>query len=219
MTTSKPHSSLFAVLFEVEPDPARFDEYIQIAAALRPKLIATEGFLDNERFRSQTRPGVLLSLSLWENEKALVRWRTEAAHHGAQAKGRNGVLAGYQLRVGEATLAAGRFAARRELGWMRHDETEAAEDKAAALIAGGADLTGRLAQTAVERGALQAEAFTCLTDQSRVALLTIWRSVIEAEAFARLAMERVGPSADIYAIRTVRSYGMVDRFEAPQHHV
>jgi hypothetical protein len=32
-----------------------------------------DGFIDNIRYRSMTRPGFILSLSNWRDEKALVR--------------------------------------------------------------------------------------------------------------------------------------------------
>jgi heme-degrading monooxygenase HmoA len=219
MTNPTFRRSLFAVLFEVEPEASRTDEYLRIAGALRPQLLATEGFLENERFRSRTRPGALLSLSLWDSEKALIRWRAAGPHHAAQARGRAGVLAGYRLRVGEVTLAAGRLASGRDPGWMRHDETETAEDKAVALVAGEWGVIGLLEETSLRQGALHAELFGGLTDPNRGALLTAWRGVAEAEAFARIARDGRLQATDVYAIRILRNYGMTDRREAPQHHV
>src|ERR1700710_631453 len=92
---------MFAVIFEVNPRPDAWDDYLRHAGALRPELAAIEGFLTNERFTSLTRPGWLVSLSIWRDEKALVRWRTHALHHDIQGKGRSSVFADYHLRVGE----------------------------------------------------------------------------------------------------------------------
>ena len=69
-----------AVIFEVEPDPERFDAYLARAASLAPRLAAIEGFVENERFRSRRRPGHLVSLSLWEDEAAAIRWRENEYH-------------------------------------------------------------------------------------------------------------------------------------------
>lgn len=80
-TARADRSSLFAVVFEVKPNAQRGSDYLRIAKGLRPVLVAMPGFLENERFRSRTRPGYLLSLSLWADEKALVRWRTVEKHH------------------------------------------------------------------------------------------------------------------------------------------
>jgi heme-degrading monooxygenase HmoA len=35
-----------------------------------------DGIIDNIRYRSLTREGRILSLSIWRDEKALIRWRT-----------------------------------------------------------------------------------------------------------------------------------------------
>ena len=69
---------MFAVIFEVQPKRERWDEYLGIARGLRPKLEAIDGFMDNERYRSQRTEGRLLSLSIWRDEKAVIRWRTQA---------------------------------------------------------------------------------------------------------------------------------------------
>ena len=92
---------MFAVLFEVHPDTDQWDAYLGYAKMLRPDLEAIEGFVDNIRYRSLTRPGWILSLSNWRDEKALVRWRTRAIHHNVQVAGREKVLSDYHLRVGQ----------------------------------------------------------------------------------------------------------------------
>ena len=92
---------MFAVIFEVQPRPERFDDYLAIAKSLRPEIERIDGFIDNERFESTRARGKLLSLSTWRDEKALIRWRTLAVHHRAQERGRFAIFAAYHLRVGE----------------------------------------------------------------------------------------------------------------------
>jgi heme-degrading monooxygenase HmoA len=92
---------MFAVIFEVNPKAEAWDAYLGHAAVLRPELQAIDGFIANERYRSLRRPGWLVSLSIWRDEKALIRWRTHALHHEIQGKGRTSVFADYHLRVGE----------------------------------------------------------------------------------------------------------------------
>src|SRR6266545_3361510 len=93
---------MFAVIFEVQPKPERWNDYLDTARMLRPELERIEGFIDNERFRSQRTEGRVLSLSTWQDEKALVRWRTQATHHTqGQEPGRAEIFADYHLRVGE----------------------------------------------------------------------------------------------------------------------
>jgi heme-degrading monooxygenase HmoA len=90
---------MIAVIFEVWPAEGRRDEYLDIAAGLRPILAQIDGFISVERFESLTEPGKLLSLSFWRDEQAVQAWRQVAEHRMAQAKGRGGVFRDYRLRV------------------------------------------------------------------------------------------------------------------------
>ncbi|MBX6376541.1 MAG: antibiotic biosynthesis monooxygenase [Acetobacteraceae bacterium] len=90
---------MIAVIFEVEPAEGRCEEYLDHAARLRPELEKMPGFISVERFRSITDPAKLLSLSFWEDEAAVARWRNHPAHRETQAAGRAGIFAGYRLRV------------------------------------------------------------------------------------------------------------------------
>jgi heme-degrading monooxygenase HmoA len=92
---------MIAVIFEVEPEPARRQEYLDTAAALRAELDTIDGFLSVERFESLTRPGRILSLSFWRDEEAVRRWRNQSAHREAQMRGRQGVFRDYRLRVAD----------------------------------------------------------------------------------------------------------------------
>lgn len=90
---------MIAVIFEVEPAEGRRDAYLARAAALKPLLEGIDGFISVERFQSLTRPDRLLSLSFWRDEKAVEAWRNVHEHRMAQLAGRDGLFAGYRLRV------------------------------------------------------------------------------------------------------------------------
>ncbi|MBL6457097.1 antibiotic biosynthesis monooxygenase [Belnapia sp. T6] len=90
---------MIAVIFEVEPAEGRFEDYLDHAARLKPLLEQVPGFISVERFRSLTNPAKLLSLSFWEDDAAVACWRNQAAHRASQAAGREGIFAGYRLRV------------------------------------------------------------------------------------------------------------------------
>lgn len=90
---------MIAVIFEVIPAEGRRDQYLDIAAKMRPLAEQIEGFISVERFQSLTDPSKLLSLSFWRDEAAVERWRNLEAHRRAQTKGRGGVFADYRLRV------------------------------------------------------------------------------------------------------------------------
>lgn len=90
---------MIAVIFEVMPGPGRKQEYLDLAASLRPELEKIDGFISIERFASLTNEGKILSLSFWRDEDAVRRWREFEGHRAAQAKGRGGIFADYRLRV------------------------------------------------------------------------------------------------------------------------
>jgi heme-degrading monooxygenase HmoA len=90
---------VYAVIFEVVPEPERRQDYLDIAARLRPELEKIDGFLSIERFESLTQKGKILSLSFWRDEAAVLRWRRHEEHRGAQIAGRTGIFRDYRLRV------------------------------------------------------------------------------------------------------------------------
>ncbi len=90
---------MIAVIFEVWPAEGRRQEYLDIAAGLRPLLAGIDGFLSIERFESLSEPGKLLSLSFWRDEDAVKAWRNVEAHRMAQAAGRDGIFRDYRLRI------------------------------------------------------------------------------------------------------------------------
>lgn len=100
---------MIAVIFEVFPAEGRLQEYLDLAASLRPQLEQLDGFISIERFRSLTTPEKILSLSFWRDEEALARWRRFEEHRQAQAKGRGGVFADYRLRVAAVVRDYGMF--------------------------------------------------------------------------------------------------------------
>ena len=90
---------MIAVIFEVWPADGRKTEYLQHAARLRADLEAMDSFVSVERFQSLTDPAKMLSLSIWRDEQAVMRWRNHVEHREIQAAGRDGIFRDYRLRV------------------------------------------------------------------------------------------------------------------------
>ena len=90
---------MIAIIFEVTPHPDRKDEYLDIAASLRPQLETVDGFISIERFQSLSDAGKILSLSFFRDEQAVADWRALQAHRSAQTAGRSGIFQDYRLRV------------------------------------------------------------------------------------------------------------------------
>jgi len=90
---------VIAVVFEVWPKPEHRQDYLDQAASMRRAVETIDGFVSVERFESLTEPGKILSLSIFEDERALDAWRRMPAHRKAQALGRKEYFADYRLRV------------------------------------------------------------------------------------------------------------------------
>ncbi len=90
---------MIAVIFEVWPAEGRKQEYLDLAASLRPLLERIDGFISIERFESLSESGKILSLSVFRDEVAVQAWRNTVEHRAAQAQGRTGVFRDYRLRI------------------------------------------------------------------------------------------------------------------------
>jgi heme-degrading monooxygenase HmoA len=90
---------MIAIIFEVYPKAGKMDEYLDIAAMIRPLAEATEGFISVERFQSLTNPEKYLSISYFEDEAAVDRWRNVTKHREAQSRGRKDIFDDYRIRV------------------------------------------------------------------------------------------------------------------------
>jgi heme-degrading monooxygenase HmoA len=193
---------MFAVLFEVEPRPERWDDYLHHAGVLRPELLKIDGFLDNRRFTSRRHPGRLLSLSLWRDEKAVVRWRSHGGHHAVQVAGRTTVFRDYHLRVAEVVRDNGSI-----LPQHRLDATETGAARAASVIEEPAAETPTAAA-----GLVDWDLFDGITVPNSRLLLLSWQ---DEAAMAGWADQGGVRRLDV---RIVRAYGLHDRTEAPQYH-
>lgn len=215
---------MFSVLFEVNPRSDKWDAYLDYAKMLRPELEQIRGFVDNIRYRSLTRDGWLLSLSDWETEKALVRWRTHAHHHEVQEKGRSEILADYHLRVGQLTRDT-RLPDGHVLSEQRLDETEVGEGTTVTLVdseqptdsIGDGDPVGVATRLGLDRnaaGLVSWDVFEAVLYPGIVILLLSWRDHEAADAFAGAV--KLAEGARLRQVRVVRDYGMYDRRENPQ---
>jgi heme-degrading monooxygenase HmoA len=101
--------AVIAVIFEVWPADGHTQEYLDIAASLRPLLDDIDGFISIERSESLSEPGKILSLSFWRDEQAIQEWRQRDMHRAAQAKGRASVFRDYRLRVAAVARDYGMF--------------------------------------------------------------------------------------------------------------
>lgn len=203
------------------------------AGQLRPLLESQKGFIENVRYKSLTRPGWVLSLSDWENEKALIRWRTQMKHHHAQEAGRQEILADYHLRVGQVvsdTKLKNAGGVQDASDQERFDETEVGEAKIVSLTNATLDnaqaRTGQAAASADEvaemlglkvkdcRGLVAWDVFEAILTPGDFLILCSW---IDQNA-AVASLQQVSDGKRNRQVRIIRDYGMLDRREAPQYY-
>jgi heme-degrading monooxygenase HmoA len=158
------------------------------------------------------------------DEKALVRWRTNAPHHAAQEQGRNKVFRDYRLRVGQVT-ADTHPSQGYAVNEQRFDETEDGMAKLLSIIelrrpaglpgdATPEQLGGALGLQQGAPGLVEWDVFDAILTPGDLLLLLAWRDAAGAEPGER-ALPR---DARHRRVRVVRDYGMMRRNEAPQYY-
>jgi heme-degrading monooxygenase HmoA len=190
---------MFAVIFEVEPRQGKTDEYLQLAASLRPELEKIDGFLEIERFASERAAGRLLSLSIWRDEAALTRWRMLGLHRSAQQKGRSEIFADYRLRVGE-------IGAEGDGEIVTLSEFSATENASAEFALPAAGMSGMNGF----------KAFASLYNPGKRLLLVSWQDPAKANLWRPQSI--ADGDGGHRRVRVIRDYGMFDRTRAPQYY-
>ena len=211
---------MFAVIFAVQPKQPRWNDYLALAGRLRPELEKIDGFVDNERFASRCRAGWILSLSIWRDEKALVRWRTLGAHHDAQQQGRSAIFEDYHLRVGEI-VADSAASAGENLPQRRFDETEIGAAKLLTISevkdATSTNVAHRLGlPRGGSHGIIEHQVFEGINDPRKLLLLVGWRDAASGQNWG--PSPAAGGEVRHRAVRIIRDYSMRDRREAPQYY-
>lgn len=87
------------VMFEVYPKAEFINEYLEIAAKLKPMLERYDGLIRSERFESLNEEGKLLSLSVWEDGLSINKWRNDMVHRQAQKSGFDKLFEKYTITV------------------------------------------------------------------------------------------------------------------------
>src|SRR5580704_9546047 len=215
---------MFAVIFEVKPKTERKDDYLALAKTLKPELEKVDGFIDNERFGSKRTKGLVLSLSTWRDEKAVIRWRTLGVHHKVQEKGRSEVFENYHLRVGEV-IADNQIPSGQKLQELRLDETEIGKAKVMTISElspdkGKPTVANPMADLGLPKngtdGVIDQEVFESITNPGKLLLLVSWRDAAAADHWKPRAV--AGGNLRHRHVRVIRDYGMSDRREAPQYY-
>ena len=92
---------MISQFFEVQIKEGHTNHYLDLAASLKPALVAMGGCLFIDRFRSLTRENLLLSYQIWQDEGSMTAWRVDACHHKVQETGREQVFSDYRIRIAQ----------------------------------------------------------------------------------------------------------------------
>jgi heme-degrading monooxygenase HmoA len=199
---------MIALFFEVLPRPGQDGTYLEMAAHLKGALDESGGLEFLDRSRSANRPGWFLSHQFWRDEASMTRWRTNGAHHRAQACGRTDVLADYRLRVGvvvadvHARLAPGAMPVP---PYAAYNDPAAKTDRYVLSVLSSALITG-----------IGGEAYASVYDPALT--VTVATPADMAEGHHLLTIARASPATSSARLCLIsRDYGMFDRAEAPQY--
>jgi heme-degrading monooxygenase HmoA len=202
---------MIGLFFEVETREGHRDHYLELAASLRPALDAIGGCLFIDRFQSLTRPNLLLSYQIWQDEGALTAWRVHGHHHKVQEAGRETVFADYRIRVAQVVHEARPGQA----VWQPERRTpynDPARRKPTYVLA-AESASARLPVTLEGRH----DAFASVYREGRFAHLA---DVPDVQSGVELGTRLLADPASEYVrvFEVMRDYGMYERKEAPQYY-
>ncbi len=98
---------MIVVIFEASVHLEHRQTYFDLAAQLRPLLEDIDGFVSIERYASVTDPDKVLSMSLWRDERAVLRWKNVEAHRQAQQTGKQTLFANYEIKIAQVLRGYG----------------------------------------------------------------------------------------------------------------
>ena len=202
---------MIGLFFEVQTKPGHRDQYLDLAAALKPDLEAIGGCRFIDRFRSLTRENLLLSYQIWQDEGALTAWRVHAKHHRVQEIGREAVFSDYRIRIAQVI-----YEARPKQAVWQPERRTPYNDPA------------RRAPTYVLAAESKSKQLPAKTEWRRDTFASVYREgqfahlidVPDPQAGIAFSDRLFADSTTEYVrvFEVMRDYGMYDRTEAPQYY-
>ena len=200
---------MLSLFFEVEIKPGRIDQYLNLAASLKPELEAMGGCLFIDRFKSLKRDNLILSYQIWQDEGSMTAWRVQAHHHEVQTLGRDRVFSDYRIRVAQVVYQAkrGQGVWQAETRTLYNDPNRRPPTYVLVTESNSAKLP-----VACD---WPSEAFASVYREGQYAHLVELPDEQPGTAFAPRLFDE--PSTDyVRIVEVTRDYGMYARTEAPQ---
>jgi heme-degrading monooxygenase HmoA len=202
---------MIGLFFEVQTRQGHRDQYLDLAASLRPALDAMGGCLFIDRFSSLTRENLLLSYQIWQDEAALTAWRVHGYHHKVQEIGREKVFSDYRIRIAQVIHEA-----RPGQAVWQPDRRTPYNDPARRQPTYVLAAESKRAELAIETE-WRCDAFESVYREGRFAhLIDLPDSQSGIDLGARLFADSTTEYFRIFEV--MRDYGMYDRTEAPQYY-
>jgi heme-degrading monooxygenase HmoA len=202
---------MIGLFFEVQTRPGHRDQYLDLAASLRPALDTMGGCLFIDRFQSLSHEHLLLSYQIWQDEGALTAWRVHAKHHRVQEIGREAVFSDYRIRIAQVIHEARPNQAVWQPG-RRTPYNDPARRMPTYVLAAESKNAELPVQTEWRR-----DAFASVYREGQFAHLIDVPDPQAAIAFGdRLFADSTTEYIRVFEV--MRDYGMYDRTEAPQYY-
>jgi len=202
---------MIGLFFEVQTRPGHRDQYLDLAASLRPALDAIGGCLFIDRFQSLSQDNLLLSYQIWQDEGALTAWRVHAGHHRVQEIGREAVFSDYRIRIAQVIHEA----RPKQPVWqpVRRTPYNDPARRAPTYVLAAESRSDKLPTKTEWRH----DAFTSVYREGQFAHLIDVPDPQAGIAFGeRLFAEPTTEYVRIFEV--MRDYGMYERAEAPQYY-
>jgi heme-degrading monooxygenase HmoA len=94
-------AQMISQFFEIQIKEGRTNEYLDLAASMKPALESMGGCLFIDRFKSLNQKNCILSYQIWQDEGSMVAWRVYPKHHKVQEVGREKVFDDYRIRISQ----------------------------------------------------------------------------------------------------------------------
>jgi heme-degrading monooxygenase HmoA len=202
---------MIGLFFEVQTRPGHRDQYLELAASLRPALDAGGGCVFIDRFQSLSQDNLLLSYQIWQDEGALTAWRVHAKHHRVQEIGREAVFSDYRIRIAQVIHEA----KPRQPLWQPERRTPYNDParRAPTFVLSAESKNAELPVKTEWRR----DAFASVYRQGQFAHLVDVPEPQAAIAFGEQLF--ADPTTEYVRIfEVMRDYGMYERSEAPQYY-
>lgn len=202
---------MISQFFEVQVREGQADRYLGIAAGLKPSLDEMGGCLFIDRFASLTRPNLLLSYQIWQDEGSMIAWRVDGEHHAAQDAGRAEVFADYRIRIAQVIHEQ-----RPDGSVWTPERRSPYNDPARRAPTFVVACESRSGQVPVD-GAARSDVFESVYRPGVFAHLFDVAAADDGVALGARLLD--DPTTEYFRVfEVLRDYGMFDRAEAPQYY-